>query len=205
MRIREFSNEAIRELALKKVSERDFRNLLIVAHHEAGHAVAAWHFHLKFRYVTILPDKESGSLGHLMHNKQKWFRPDCDSSDRVILHAEHWIKGLFAGQIAESKFRRRKPRWGMESDDHLAVDLAMHLGGSEDTINAYLHYCFLASRDLVNTFWREVEAVAWGLLEFETASREEVLELIWPGSAKLRASLKAKGRATARLGKPKEE
>lgn len=190
MRVRVLSNESIRDTALK-VSKRGFRDLQITAHHEAGHAVAAWRLGLKFKYVTILPDKAGRGLGHVMNCRPKWFRPDIDSSDRICLLAQRRITSLFAGQLAEAKFRRRKPLWGSWSDDRQAVDLAMRMCGSQETTEAYLKYCFLASRDLVNVFWPEVEGVAWGLLELQTADYQEVIELISPGSAVLRDSLEA--------------
>jgi hypothetical protein len=138
------------------------------AHHEAGHAVAAWHYGMRFKYVTIEADHANQSLGHLMHQMPKWFRPDGDASDRVVLRAQRHIIVCFAGQLAEQKFRGRKPRYGMHSDNQKAVDLAFYLCGSEDTVDAYLHYCWLASRDVVNVRWREIKAVAQGLLRRQT-------------------------------------
>jgi hypothetical protein len=37
----------------------------VVAYHEAGHAVASWHLHLKINGATIIP--EGDSLGHVSH------------------------------------------------------------------------------------------------------------------------------------------
>jgi hypothetical protein len=165
------------------------------AHHEAGHAVAAWHYGMRFKYVTIEADRENQSLGHLMHQMPKWFHPDYDSSDRVVLRAQRHIIVSFAGQLAEQKFRGRKPRYGMQSDDRKAVDLAFYLCGSEDTVNAYLRFCWLASRDVVNVRWPEIKAVAQGLLSRQTLQYDDVLEIISPGALELRQLLRKKATA----------
>jgi ATP-dependent Zn protease len=43
------------------------------AYHEAGHAVAAYELRLPFRYVTIIPDEEKMTLGHIIY---RGFGPD---------------------------------------------------------------------------------------------------------------------------------
>ena len=163
-----------------------------VAHHEAGHAVAAWHQHMKFRRVTIVPDKAEGNLGHLKHIRRKWFNPDFDTGTRTIVLAQSWIVVSLAGQIAEGKFRCRRPRWGMDGDNQNAVDLAFHLCGSEKTANAYLRYCWCITEDLVNVRWKTIQAVAAALLKNKTLSYADVIEVIMPGSRELRMSLVAK-------------
>jgi hypothetical protein len=67
------------------MTEARIRHLEHIAHHEAGHVVAAVAFRKSFRYVTIEPDNDS--LGHIMF--QKWdasFRPDIcgDLHTRVL-------------------------------------------------------------------------------------------------------------------------
>jgi hypothetical protein len=161
------------------------------AHHEAGHAVAAWRMYLPFKYVTIKPDADDGSLGHVLHDVHpKWFRPDDDLSDRVRLRLERHIITSFAGQIAETKFRGRRPRFGMHSDNQIAVDMAFRLGGSRETLEAYLKYCWCRSHDVVNGCWRQIEAMAAALLQKQTLGYEDAIEVISPGSMALRNSLK---------------
>lgn len=176
------------------------------AHHEAGHAIAAWRKHLKFRYVTILPDTTAGNLGHLMHHHAKWFRPDIDSSDRTTLRAQTHIIVSLAGQIAEARFRGRRPRYGMDGDNRSACGMAFHLFGSTKTTNAFLHYCWSATEDLISADWRSVRAVAAALLEKQTLKYDEVIEVIMPGAAALRASLARASEVmrSAKVGKPKE-
>jgi hypothetical protein len=131
--------------------EKRQRAMTATAYHEAGHAVAAWQFCLKFKHVTIRSNADS--LGHMLHSVPNWFRPDIESSDRVFLRAQRHIITSFAGQHAEAKFRGRPPRFGMESDNQNAVDMALRLCGSQETTQAYLRYCGLVGRDLVNVRW----------------------------------------------------
>jgi hypothetical protein len=175
---------------------RESRRKLLeaTAHHEPGHTVAAWQTGVKFKRVTIKPSANDGSLGQLLHNPPQWLRPDIDSSDRVTRLVEQHIIVSFAGQLAEGKFRGKAPRYGMRSDDQKAVDLAIRVCGSEETTNAYLKYCWFASRDIVNVRWPEIQAVALALMKQETLNYAEILEVIMPGTAALRASL-ARGSA----------
>lgn len=163
------------------------------AYHEAGHAVAAWRQGLKFKRVTIKPDADS--LGHVLKGFPKWFRPDNDQSDRVRLHAERHIIMDFAGQLAEAKFRGRRPRYGMGADNQNAVDMALYLCGSQKAVEAFLRFCWCVSQEFVNGRWGKIEALAAALLERETLNYEDAIEVIAPGSKALRAIL---GEAMAR-------
>jgi Peptidase family M41 len=177
---------------------RKERKLRATAYHEAGHAVAAWKFGLRFKHVTIKAQEDT--LGHMLHGRSpKWFRPDCDNSDRTRLRAERRIITSLAGQLAEGKYYGRRPRFGMWGDNDSAVNMALHLCGSAKTTSAYLNFCFHASGDLVNTFWREIRAVAKALLKRETLSYDDTLEVIMPGMKDLRLSFQgaaAKMKAT---------
>ena len=53
-----------------------------VAHHEAGHTVAAWLLRIGFHYVTITPNPEGDSLGHVLRSPlPRWFNPEISSDD----------------------------------------------------------------------------------------------------------------------------
>lgn len=173
------------------------RQLRATAHHEAGHAVAAWRFGMRFKHVTLKAG--DGTLGQMLRGRSpKWFKPDMDSSDRTRLRAEHDIIVSFAGQVAECKFLGRRPRFGMEGDNQSALNMATYFCSSMSSAEAYLNYCFLTSRDLVNSHWREIEAVAEALLDRESLSHEETLEVITPGANAVRTSLQVA------LAKPKK-
>ena len=167
------------------------RRLEMVAYHEAGHAVIAWRNHIRFKHVTIVP-VEGESLGHVRNcGYPSWFRPDIELSDRIHMRVEHEILLDLAGQIAQAKFLGRRPRWGMESDDHSAVDMAYRLFDSPDTVDAYLKFCYERAKDLVNGQWPYIERLAQALLEKRTLDYEDALEVIMPGRRELGASIKA--------------
>ena len=160
-----------------------------VAYHEAGHAVASWHYGRRFKHVTIEVDGDS--LGHVSYIRPLYYSTGV-VSDRARLGLESEIIASFAGQIAEAKFREQRPRYGFHSDNQSAVDLAFHVCGSNETVNAYLKYCWCASTDIVNWRWREIIALADALLKTPTLKYSDALEVISPGSAALRASLEMK-------------
>jgi ATP-dependent Zn protease len=166
------------------VKRKITRELRAIAHHEAGHAVVAWRLGLKFRRVTI--KSEGDSLGHVLNVRgPKWLNDvGIISSVRLRLHAERYIVYGMAGQIAEEKFRGRRPKpWAHADDDRSAIVLAMRaIPGSQRTVNAFLHYCFESARDIVDSQWPQVTAVAAALLAQDTLTYEETLEVITPGA-----------------------
>lgn len=171
-------------MAVSKIKKGD----KATAYHEAGHAVAAWRHRLKFRHVTIKPDART--LGCVVYDRQpKWFKPDCDSSDRTFLRGQRHIIGSFAGQLAEAKFLDKHPRYGMRSDNEHAVDMAFYFCGSQEATEAFLRFCWCVSKDLVNCFWEQIESLAKALLERETLNYDDAIEAINPGSKALRAML----------------
>jgi hypothetical protein len=159
------------------------------ANHEAGHAAVAWRLAVPFRYVTVVP--EPGSLGHMAHQCPKWFRPDLNMDRRTLLRLQDHMIISFAGQIAETLYRGRRPRFGYDSDNRSAVDMAFRAGGSEKTVNALLRYCWCASEDTVNFLWQmgQIQSLAKALLDRKRLNHEEVIELFAPGATELRNRL----------------
>ena len=182
------------------MSPKQARTLTATAYHEAGHAVAQWRQYMRFKHVTIKP--EGDSLGHVLSRQPRWLDPEGEVTGRKRLRVEREIIADFAGQLSEGKFRGRRPRFGMHSDNQAAVDLAFRfIRGSRDTVEAYLRYCFLSARDLVDANWRAVEVVAKALSERETMRFEDVVEVIMPGSGALRKRLDKKLLAAKAVGK----
>src|SRR5579862_2797006 len=110
---------------------------MVVAYHEAGHAVAAVAMHMKFRYVTIIAELDEGNLGHLFTGQwPRWLMQAIHEdgedfqSGRVRRYGERSIMGYFAGQLAEAKYRGRKPRYGMHSDNQAAVEMGFRICGT---------------------------------------------------------------------------
>ncbi len=155
----------------------DLKRLKATAHHEAGHAVARWYQGLKFKEASIVPNSDEGTLGHVLSSLPKWFDPETDDTARVRLRAEKEIISCFAGQIAEQMFRGHRPRYGAHSDNQSAMNLGLYFASGE-TLEAFLHFLFLSSRDLVSRRWREIEWVAPELINGRRLTYEGVREVI---------------------------
>jgi ATP-dependent Zn protease len=65
------------------------------AYHEAGHAVASYHLHVAFSYISITPDEDS--WGRVKHPKLSNFKPEWDDSPREQIAQETYL--LLAGQV----------------------------------------------------------------------------------------------------------
>ena len=57
----------------------------------------------------------------------------------------------------------------------------MIFAAENPTVNAFLHYCFESARDIIDSQWPQVTAVAAALLAQETLTYEETVEVIVPG------------------------
>lgn len=146
------------------------------AYHEAGHAVTALHLGMKFKYVTIVPDLEKGSVGHIRHQRGLTEHAvDNISRDKLEKH----LKCTLAGNAVEKKLTGRYDNVGASGDHEFAADLVFRVFGSPEIANAYLKYISLATTALVNTdhIWEIIEKVAQQLLERKTLTQDEVFEV----------------------------
>jgi hypothetical protein len=159
---------------------RERKSLEATAYHEAGHAIARWWLGLRFKEASIIPNSAEGTLGHVLGSGlPKWFNPATqDHQPRMRLQAEKQIVTLFAGQIAEQNFLGRRPnRNTYHHDNHCAVDLASYFHEGE-TLEAFLKYLFLRSRDLVDLRWQEIGWVAEELLHGRRLTYKAMVEAI---------------------------
>ena len=156
------------------------RRLTGTAFHEAGHAVAAIHFGLPFRYVTIVPDDESQSLGHLKRNPYPaWFRPDIDTEGRSERLIEKSLMVTLAGGAADFVRSGRRDHIGASGDMDRVGMLAARIYDSPfvpDLITKYVEYMMARSVAwIINPMqWVQVEAVAAALLESKTIASKQV-------------------------------
>jgi len=156
------------------------------AHHEAGHAVAAWWLGqlTKRDLVTVIPDPRTGSLGHL-HNPPRFLSKmeGCSRNsgyyDRIVLQAEKFVVVCLAGNAASCRHLRmktRRYRAGGRSDREQAVEVLGRLAGGEE-LTAYFHLLQLRAENLVARFWPEVKAVAKRLLSEKTLTSEQIRDI----------------------------
>lgn len=158
------------------------KKLQDTAYHEAGHAVAAWRFgHLKKRdYVTIVPDPQRGSAGHLRNPPRfiSEIERSGSASGRAVLQAEKFVVGCLAGNAAECRHRGGKRRYlaGGRQDRDQAVEILSHFVGSAEELNTYFHLLQVRAENLVYAFWLAVEAVAQRLLSEKKLTSAQIRE-----------------------------
>ena len=145
-----------------------------VAHHEAGHAVAAFVLHLSIgrKGVTIVPSDHA--LGALNIPGT----PPRTSRLGAIPHAtrgrlESYAIAAYAGYEAQKRFCPSCEFSG-DDDEHNASELLSWVSSKNETLSAHLTLARLEARDLVERYWKQIEAVATALLERKTLNREEV-------------------------------
>lgn len=164
------------------------KNLRATAHREAGHAVLAWWVGQRFKHVTIARDDDS--LGHIAFEEHpQWFTDavarglsalgECPREAEKIEIAsrtfiEREIVHLFAGQLAEARFRGECQRL-IHADNQRAVDMAVHL---HVQVDEYLDSRWSVSQELVERFWPQIQALATALFEEETLDYGAAIKVI---------------------------
>ena len=144
------------------------------AHHEAGHALACLKFGIVFDYVTIVGTDDSH--GHLSRPTPGWYNTE-PFDDRHLLRIRNEIVHDFAGQIAEWKYRGKRPRYGMQEDNQKAFDLALKLIGGGKTTGAFLEYCWCCAEDFVNSNWNNIQMVAGEIAKRKTLTSRQIIEI----------------------------
>ena len=142
------------------------------AYHEAGHAVAALYHGLKFTYVTIIPDEQQGSLGHVKFrgvDKSICERFEFGAlTDRRRMDIERHVITMLTAGAAEARFRGRRNYGGARKDREDAAELVKSGRAGADLVllKKYLDYtqevamCFVAD----NRNWNNIRKVAAALL-----------------------------------------
>ena len=134
-----------------------------VAHHEAGHAVAAIVSHVAIEYVTIEADGEARG------------RVRCRKLPRTF--EQRHTRGMIAvaGLAAQRRFNPRSLRWQHGAGDRNEVAVhAMQVAGSAAQVRAVTTLWEIQARDFVEHRWPDIQRVAAALLERKTLTGGEV-------------------------------
>ena len=148
-------------------------NTVEVAHHEAGHAVAAFVLNLSIgrKGVRIIPDDDSLGAAYVLHQLRG--NPEFEMSPRMHVRLLDYAVMCLAGDAAQKKFNPRR-RFAAQGDRHCAVDLLSYISSSNEILELQFKIAHLRARGLVDVRWKEIEAVASALIERKTLNREEV-------------------------------
>jgi hypothetical protein len=139
---------------------------LATAHHEAGHAVAAWQSKGLRAVEKISIESGEGSSGS---SQSKWLlkgrNPEFEMNGKIRDRVESEILVGLSGMAAQRKYNRRSARSHHDSGDReKAVGLAMYVAGEGEGLEAYLHWMNLRALGLVNRFWPVVVDLAKTLI-----------------------------------------
>lgn len=161
-------------MATGQASARKRRRLMETAFHEAGHAAAHMVLARPFRWVTIVPTE--GTVGHLRDRKptRRTIQAIEDGSIAAEHRMRHDIVILWAGPLAERRFRGRWDHRGAAGDYGMIADriLAMGFSGSDKCSRAFGSYLRYWSENLVDREWKVIEALAEALLERSTLTAQ---------------------------------
>jgi len=148
------------------MAKRDSRREA-TAYHEAGHAVVCHKLGYQTKRITIVPS--GTSLGECSHEKIIRSNPEVDGSAKARLQMEKCIMVCLAGNIAQRRWRASSVRsYHASSDNHLATDLAIRINGSGPIATAYLKWLSLRTKQILESSWQTVEALATDLLRVGT-------------------------------------
>jgi hypothetical protein len=188
--------------------------------HEAGHALAACSMKRKFRFVTINPDPERDSLGHILHSKQTVSR--CRD---LIYGSSHWwwrrmetekeIIMRLAGGIAQAivfgdhesngpdDFGRMMDggTWGREL--LFVEELAEKLVGSREEALVFMRWLTIRTHDMLLFPIHRVllDVIANELLAHKTLKSSQVRRIISTAERYVRKEIRKKKKEEIRKKK----
>lgn len=155
------------------------------AYHEAGHVMALFALGFGFDGVTVLPDIERETAGHVVPRPPRIVRERDRRAANTAYEREsvqNYIVVLLAGAEAQARYlgvpvlevvRSGGPR----NDWQLAELLAEGLE-APSVAPALFGYLNARTRDLIDVHWYLVEALAVELLIQQSLSRRSVLALL---------------------------
>jgi hypothetical protein len=142
--------------------------------------------------VSIAPDPEAGTLGHVSRGKYprvldvelgadgkprrfyREFNPEFDDSHLVEQRLRPRVVELFAGVLAEKQFTGRRHNWvGASSDIQMAASFIDYMTGSPRQAQKYTEYLWVVAEDAVALHWSEIDELARELLVRKTMTGRE--------------------------------
>ncbi|ESY92316.1 hypothetical protein [Mesorhizobium sp. LNHC229A00] len=156
--------------------------LFIVAHHEAGHAVAAFKLGWPIKYLTTIPGHDERGVFDGMVSLARKRHQIEDQDLRISLARQQMTENLIftmAGAAAQRKVAPRSKvpdnaRWDEEDTRNL---LALAATSFKSEI-ALRRFCAIEARELITRNWLAVEAVAAVAIKERWLNGQRVGEVI---------------------------
>jgi hypothetical protein len=149
------------------------------AYHEAGHAVVGAVRGRAPIFVTIIPDGGAAGKNEFPEDWRPEFKGHLGGSPEKRTYIETRILIEVAGTVAHDlRFPERGRDAGDAYDEQCAREIIEdNAGWADSDRDNYFRQLQESARDLLQTDWPWVEAVARALIERKTISTAEVMEL----------------------------
>jgi hypothetical protein len=177
-------NERAKRKVMSKARVARPAALECTAYHEAGHAVACFALKRRLLTISIVEDKKECRLGEVRMGALPRWVPQLDEGANLNYRARLWLEReamiLFAGGIAERKFRGRHDHVGAHHDRHRALDYVDCLCGSTRESEAYVAWLYERTVNLLDhpLHWPMVECLARELLAEQELRGRKLREAI---------------------------
>lgn len=153
------------------------KDINLLAHHEAAHAVISVRLLKRIEYVTIVQDGDI--FGHIMPLDPYDVSEEDDGSDEMLEMMDE-VMINFAGQIAEDIIYRtpyKQFQIHSDADRENIASLASKYMTEQSEIDLFLAWMYERTRLMLVNDWPAVQAVANALLEKKRLSGNEVMQV----------------------------
>jgi hypothetical protein len=147
------------------------------AYHEAGHFVAALFLGVPVKYVTIIPDSDSG--GHCKCGFGYREGQLYEMSAATVIKFEKSMMVSLAGYEAQRKFRPSSGRSHHGAGDRKNVAEFVFRMTAPNEASLLIKLLTVRTRNLLAVRWNEVEKIAAALLERKWLSLEDGQRIIF--------------------------
>lgn len=148
------------------------QDLFSIAIHEAGHAVAAFAFDIRFLECSVDPENRDGVVE----------TGDIDYTgatlDRMKQHCIMYLAAWEAQLLHETDLNEAAHEFSLENDRANAKNCVMFAVAEPNERAEMYEQCRLAARDFVRDNWDKIERVGKKLYESRVLTYDEVAALI---------------------------
>lgn len=160
--------------------KKRYSRLERTAYHEAGHAVMSFIRKRRFKYVTIIPEKDS--LGHILHKPWSNFDPEVNDDARTSKKIETEALVSLSGHAVESLLTG-KTMWqcaSWQGDRHNAIDILSYSFPEGEELGAYFTWLFIHAKNILKQplHWKAVQYLADELLIHKKIGYKKAREII---------------------------